>query len=571
MINMVIDTRGKIYSDILVVLALVVLSGIRVWLVRDGIWDDNAWLLSKYATEGPQQFLDTGFVEVRRIPLGIFLYVLFQIHYLSDYFYVAWHALDVITQAGSPVLLYLILRKQFPEHGQLALFAAVSLVVFPLDYTIGYASGSSYRVGFLFFIASVYATQHAFADARIRPLPLITAIAASAASYTLIESVIALEPARASIIAHLLYRAGFRHKALFGRLVYRYTPFALVGLLLVIYKLTFRPFGIYEGIYNFDPLFLFRVWDTAKSIAHLLFAQWLLISKFLDAIQVSSVMLGFLATALVLKLPGGHTSRPPNNAGSVPNAVPSPSTPIIILGLVFLVPPVIMVQAFSRPISWGMNSSHAIPAQIGYAILLGWLLHRVYAHACVRRRPWRKAAVASFIGLGIFFNNANIDMFLDSWRQQSRFWHAFTERFPTLPERATFFFDIQDGALYSDLVNYYDFEFQLNLLYATSADPAAFRRYKAYTAAELIETRGKTPKELLSADTIERLTHLGPDRLQPAEFIVVRYRNGKLLVNGEITRADPGVSYRAWADKSVPITSSSPASYPLRGKLEFAY
>jgi hypothetical protein len=214
-----------------------------------------------------------------------------------------------------------------------------------------------------------------------------------------------------------------------------------------------------------------------------------------------------------------------------------------------------------------MNSSHAIPAQIGYAILLGWLLHRVYAHACVRRRPWRKAAVAGFIGLGIFFNNANIDMFLDSWRQQIVFWKAFHERFPTLPEKAIFFFDTNDGTLYSDLRDYYGLEYQLNLLYAISDSPSEFRKYKVYTIAELTETRGKTPHDLVQSSTIERTTHLGKDYLKPSEFIVIHYRDGNLRVNNEILECCPDVPYKNWLNQEAPKFSGHRGPYIFRSRM----
>lgn len=557
-------TRGTI----LVIFLFAILSYARVWLIQDVIWDDNAWLLATYATDGLRQFLDTGFVEGRRVPLGAFLYVLFQSHYLSDYFYVAWHAIDTITQIGTPTLFYFILRKQFPENRLFALSATISFIVFPLDYTIGYASGASYRLGFLFFMVSLYATQHSFSNARLHPLPLTAAIVTGAISYVFFEAAIALEPARALIILYQLRQAGFRQSDLLKRLVFRYAPFVPMGLLLVVYKLTFKPFGIYEGIYNFDPLFLFRGWNIVKSISHFLFSQWLLISKSLDTVATTSILLGLLGTILALKQYRYVASTPVlDSSHQLIKAEYAAPVAIISLGLTFLIPPVIMVHAFSRPISWGMSSSHAIPAQIGYAIILGWLIHRMHVHACVRRWLWPRAALGAFIGLGVFFNNANIDMYLTSWKSQIEFWQAFRERFPSLPEGATFFFDVRNDALYSDLRDYYGLEYQLNLLYATSRTPSEFRRYKAYTADELTQTRGKTSRDLIESGVIERTTHLGHDRLRPSEFIVVHYRDAILRVNNEILKCCPNVSYRAWLDKNPPGFEKQTESYVFRSRM----
>ena len=150
------------------------------------------------------------------------------------------------------------------------------------------------------------------------------------------------------------------------------------------------------------------------------------------------------------------------------------------------------------------------------------------------------------IGVGIFMNNANLDMYFESWKAQTQFWDRFRERFPTLPENVTFFFDVQDNRLYTDLRNYYDFEFQINLLYDTGGPASRFRKYKAYTITELHETPGRTPESLVRAAIIERPTHLAKDLLKPRDFIVVHYRHGQLLTGRDILDQYPNVAYRSW-------------------------
>src|SRR3989304_3820665 len=61
----------------LAILLLAAASCVRVWTISGTMWDDNAWLMSAYATHDLQGFLNTGFFEMRRVPLGIVLYPLF--------------------------------------------------------------------------------------------------------------------------------------------------------------------------------------------------------------------------------------------------------------------------------------------------------------------------------------------------------------------------------------------------------------------------------------------------------------------------------------------------------------
>lgn len=564
------DTPVTPAIPFLLICITAILSYGRIWFVQDVIWDDNSWLLSIYASGDLWQFLNTGFVEARRVLLGAFLYGLFGLHRDTTYFYPVWHALNLLTLSVPPLLLYLMLRELFPARQRLALLVALAFVVFPLDFTLPYASGINYRLGLLFSLVSLYLTVVSVTPERTRRAWFAAALATAAISYyVFMEAAVALEPARLYLIARRRHDPAVSRRDWAHRTLGTGAWFALACAPLVFYKLAFKTYGLYAGIYGFDPAFLLRFWDIAKAAGHFVFSDWFILAHHLGTAAGATYLAGTLgvlaAFTLLRRLAVADLPREPRKP-----FWDREMAHFLALALLLALPPALLFHAFNRPISWGMNSTHAVLSQAGYAMLLGIVLHVGMNRNGQQRSRWIVAAMALWIGAGVFFNNLNTDQYRESWVQQSRFWRAFMERFPALPERATFFFDVQDGALYSDLVNYYDFEFQLNLLYATSAEPAAFRRYKAYTAVELVETRGKSSEELLRADTIERLTHLGPDQLQPAEFIAVRYRNGKLLVNGEITRTDPGVSYRTWADKPVPTSPPSPASYPLRGKLGFA-
>ncbi len=548
-----------------------ILSYSRIWLIQDVIWDDNSWLLSAYASGDLWQFLNTGYVEARRIPLGVFTYGLLSLHRDTAYFYPVWQALNLLTIAAPPLLLYLMLRALFPEKQQLALLAALAFIVFPLDYTLPYVSGINYRLGLLFGLASLYLTVMSVTPERVRPARLAAALATAAISYyVFLEAAVALEPARLYLIARRRHDPATPRRVWARRTLTVAAWFVLACAPLILYKLAYKTYGIYAGIYGFDPAFLLRFWDIAKAVGHFVFSDWFILARRLGAATDVTYLVGALgvlaAFVLLRRLAAANPLREPNTI-----FWDREMAHFLALALLLALPPALLFHAFSRPISWGMNSTHAVLSQPGYAMLLGAVLCAGLNRVRQQHRLWLTAAMALWIGAGIFFSNLNTDQYRESWVQQGRFWRAFMERFPALPERATFFLDVQDGALYSDLVNYYDFEFQLNLLYATSTEPTTFRHYKAYTITELAETRGKTPEELLRADTIGRTTHLAIDQLRPAEFIAVRYRNGELLVNQEIMHKASDISYRAWADKPLPVLPQSHAVYPLRRKLEFTH
>ena len=125
--NKRIDPANAATAFLLITL-FVALSYARLWTIRDGIWDDNCWLLSAYATENLGQFLETGFAELRRVGYGIFLYFFFGLHRDSDYFYAVLHSLNLLTQIGTPWLIYLLVRSLFPAYSLYAVLSALAFV-----------------------------------------------------------------------------------------------------------------------------------------------------------------------------------------------------------------------------------------------------------------------------------------------------------------------------------------------------------------------------------------------------------------------------------------------------------
>lgn len=533
------------------------LSFSRVVWARDGVWDDNFWLLSTYTAEGLREFFDAGIWQARRPGFGLYVYGLFGLHRHTDYFYLVWHALNVLTQVGTPFFVYFLTRGLFPQRPLLALYAAIALAVFPLDYTLPYASGGNYRLGLLFAVASLYLSYRSVEDGRLRGLAASVAVVIAAVSYYLfMEAAVALEPARWLILGIMGHRHGLRGQRLWRRLAIWSSPYILIFLPLLIVKLTLKPYGIYEGIYNFDPLFFLRLWDIAKAAGHFLFVDWaLLLLREFESITAIAGALGLAGglAAWVLYRNIAHPSWLQNHETQTGSANTENGL-ILLVAFAMFIPPLLMFHAFSRPVSWGINSTHAILSQPGYALFIGWLLERSHVFAARHRRNLSLCAfvVGLWAGAGVFFNNVNLDAYRHSTREQNKFWSTFLDRFPSLPERADFFFDVKERALYSDLENYYDFELLLNMLYARSDVPGEFRKYRVYTIDEL--ERARHAGKLALIDTvIERVTHFGPETLPATDLIVIRYRDGELLVNDEVLKAVPGISYRAWARKAAPV------------------
>lgn len=566
-----------------IVLLAIAAAG-RVVFVHDIISDDNNWLRSIYSTDGLRAFLDTGFFEMRRPVLGSYLYSLFWLHKHTEWFFTAWHALNLLTVIATPVVLYLFMRSFLNGNRVLALFISIAFVAFPLDHTLAYASANNYRVGLLCGLLSLYLTDRHLTNRTASPLQLALSLAALATgTYVFIEALVALELGRLLVISRRLDdRSGNKGSALILPTLRAWTPYALLLLPLVLYKLGYKPYGIYEGLYRLDPLALVDLQSNLVTFAHFLFFPWFIFASQLDVARLPSILSGLAAALSVWFVL-------PNIVVAKQDALTSPASGastgwrdiwkgvwrkyriVPILGVLFLVPATLLFQLAGRPVKWGLYSTHAVLAQVGYSILLGFLFYLLFL--TWRNMPTRRwairAAIPLVLGTGVFFANVNLDIYLQTMEAKNRFWQSFTQRFTTLPEKADFVFDIRIGSLYIDGPHYYyEYEFPLNLLYARSDQPHEFQRYRVYTSRELLHTlrRAGLSVENLREGYLERKTWHGTDTINPWKFIVVQYRNNVLRVNREILDANPDTPYRALLDKPFPALPVPAVSYPLRGK-----
>lgn len=565
---------------------LAILSYSRILFLQDVFEDDNAWLLSVYASSNLSEFLKTGWTELRRIPQGVFLYYFLGAHRLFDNTFILWQSLNLLIQVASPLLLYYFLNNLI-KNKYLAFLSACCFILYPIDSTLPVFSNIYYRIGIMLTITSFYLTERVL-HKDIKWVFLFIAIMLSGIShYILIEGTIALEPARLFFIGYIFYNKGILSKNLIKKTLIIWLPFFLLCIPLIIYKVIFKPYGIYAGMYKTDISFLLNFKMHRELVKMLLFGNWrIMFLKYLSHLTVWSMLSGLLTAAAViymlrrsdvygkLNLQMSNKSHPDVRANGH-----SPLLIFVILGVVLLIPPVIMYGLAGRVPNFGPNSRHGVILQVGYAIILGSILYAIY----------RKASkgsgllvvnlfIAIFFALGVFFNNMNLDIYFSAWEKQKDFWQAFTKRFPTLPEKANFFLVIDpDRPMdHLNLDTYYDLEFVINMLYAKSKDPERFRNYRVIARDEWKSLEGHVEK---SNNAFKRPSHWGDDIFKIEELIIIHYSKNKFLMNKEIIEQYPDILlYRILAGRNfselpVPKSHDAPESalYPLRKKLKGFY
>lgn len=569
------------YVAIIIVLSL--LSFGRTIALNDVVWDDNCWLLSEFSSNNLEQFLNTGFYEMRRVPLGVFLYHFFSLHKISNHAFVIWHSINLTIQILTPIFLYFFLKNLFRGKQLLSFFVAASFVVFPLDNTLPYLSAINYRIAILLSIISFYLTERALGRSSNHwPFFMLSLLISGLSYYVFMEATIVFEPARLFVIGYIFHKKGLDGKSLIKKSLKYSLPFFILCIPLVLYKLTYKSYGIYGGKYKTDIFFFLNWKEHAKLVGTFLFFQWAVLSWYIKGVKIWSVLLGFLAAIVSFfaakRLPDRIRTELRNSNALLQHSFKSEFKHIwhsirtvFLVGITFLAPAVLFIEFARLEIGPGMNSSHFAILQFGYAIVIGCLLYAFYtaflnSYARVRLLSF---SLALIVGLGVFFNNLNLDLYSNASQRQSRFWKSFIVRFPSLPENATFMMDVRDFYYFdsADLDNSYDLELAINLLYADSTDPEKFRKYKVFAFEEFKpEMAEKFRCERLTDEKMERMTHFGKEELEPCKFIVVHYRNGELLVNKEIKKKYPDVPYRMWLDKDFPQLPE-PGSYPLRHKL----
>ncbi|KAF0144479.1 MAG: hypothetical protein FD156_1783 [Nitrospirae bacterium] len=567
-----------------VVILFVILSYGRIFWLRDVFWDDNCWLLSEFSSLNLDQFLNTGFYEMRRAPLGIFFYYFFSLHKATGHAYLIWHSMNMIIQILTPVFLYFFLKNLFKDKQLLSFFIAASLVVFSLDNTLPYLSAINYRIAILLAVISFYLTERAFGRDNPWFLLVISLLISGLSYYVFMEAAIVFEPARLFVIGYIFHKKGLDGKSLIKKSLKYFLPFFLLCIPLVLYKLTYKSYGIYGGKYKTDIFFFLRWKEHAKLIGIFLFYQWKVLSGYIKDVKIWTLLISFLATCIgffaVKKLPG-----------IIRDELSNPNMPalhsfkkefkrvwyhvriVFFVGIAFLAPAVLFMEFARLEIGPGFNSSHFTLLQIGYAIIIGCILftgYSVFLNSYGRVRLLGLSLVL-IIGAGIFFNNLNLDMYFNSRERQARFWKSFTKRFPSLPENTIFMMDARDPYYYDtpDLDNTYDLEYMLNLLYADSDKPEEFRKYKVLAFEEFKPEMVQKFRcdHQMNEEKMERMTHFGKETLDPCKFIVVYYRNGELLVNREIKEKYPDILYRMWLNNDFPELPDKPANYALRHKL----
>jgi len=575
-------SRVPRFHALVAISLLSVLSYGQVWFFHDVMWDDNCWFLSFYSSGTLRDFLKTAFVDLRREQLGVLLYYVIGLHKWTDSYYVIAHSINLATQILSPVVLYLLVRNLFGRP-LLALFVSLGFVAFPLDHELPHVSGIHYRVGLLLSIASLYLTERGLAGENIRWSYLLVSLGSAVISYYLfIEATLSLEIGRLALIGYVFSRQDGRRSVLIRNAVLYWLPFFLAIIPLALSKFLYRPYGVYQGTYETDLLFFLDYRHVFKTLAHVVFFPWIALLNDLHYTTAWSIWTGILAMAISLVFltrltetvsgisdRADHVSGPNLGKDEMSGSAWRVARPSILLGASFLIPPACLYLYARQPLAGTGFSAHASMLQIGSSMLIGTLLWALY---CSIGKPPRRRTVANvllsgILSLGVFFNNLNLDLYFDSWTHQTRFWQAFVKRFPSLPEKASFFFDVEDGAYYSDLRNPNDFELHLNLLYATSPEPALFHKYSAYTKREF-DRRSASSRTEQGLETIHRtIQPWGKETLDPRQFIAVHYRGHELLVNREILNRYPNIEYRQWLDKDFPPLPKAPV-YVLRRKVE---
>ena len=370
---------------------LAILSFGKILFLRDIFWDDNCWLLSTYASNNLEEFLNTGFIELRRIPFGSFLYFLFNFHKNTDYFFLIWQPINLLIQILTPIFLYLFLHNLSRGRQLFAFFAAVSYIVFSLDYTLPYFSAINYRIGLMLTIISFYLTERAFVKDHPGWKCLSTALLLSIIShYLLIEATVTFEPARLLVIGYTLYKNGNKSSLLIKKTLLSWSPFILLSLPLIPYKLIYKPYGIYEGTYQYNPLLLGNLKFYYKMAAILLFFQLFILIKYISLTQVLTILLFlismglsfFFLTQLSSEIKYAASSSEISSQQSSSDRLKDKDHSIyffFVLGLTLLMPVIVLFGYAGRDFSFGMNSSHASPLQFGYAIIAGCVLYIFYS------------------------------------------------------------------------------------------------------------------------------------------------------------------------------------------------
>ena len=459
---------------LLVLVAL--FSSVRLLWIQDVFADDNCWLRVIRETDGLTGFLAHSFGPLHREGPGTIFYVLLsqEGHW---WFYPLWHGLTLLLEVGSPLLLYASLKRVWPEQETLATLAGLCLIALHWDHTLPYVSGINYRLGLFLTLFSFWLMLR-----RTEGAYWVGVGTAAVAMFGCTETALAMEVPRVLLLRYL------------GLSWLRSVPFLMVGASLVAYKFLVPPEGMYAGAYHL-PETWYALLKVPLSLPY--FEARDLVAALTLQPSLGTALCAATATLLV---------------GSFPWPTPGPFAhrPLLLFGGLCVLSVSALLLVANREFGGNINSSHAALLSIGTALmgaaLLHWTLQRDGAFVLVL-----------VLMAGVLVNNLYLDLFLDSSKRQAAFWQAFEAKYPTLPTPPTFFFDVQDGAYFSDLRTYCDFESHLR---------------KHYGVPAIADAQEQAVNDLKAGKLIRQApyqieTHLGLETLNPKTTTVVRYREGK--------------------------------------------
>lgn len=559
------DNKSNNAYYIALIFLLSAISFGRTIVLNDVAWDDNCWLISIYSTDSLEGFLNTGFHEMRRVPMGVFYYYYYLVHKLTDYAFPIWNTINMLLQIASPILIYMLVRRVW-KNDLLALLSAISFVLCPIDTTLPYYANIAYRLGTMLCILSFYLTALAIEGKTRWPMIIGALIAQIISAYVLLEASIMLEPARMLLIGYLIWRKneGMGKGPLIAKIISMESIFALACVPLLIFRVLYKPYGIYGSTYTMNYLFFLNIKMHIKVIRHFMFYNWFIFIKHISWTSIVSIAAAVIAAAgVILSVPKMMTNE--NNSGRFYENLKNHAMLILIAAALMLFP--VMLYEFSgRVPSRGMEGRHGTILLFGYSMFFGVFL---YAFLKSVSRKTAVVLLSAFIVFGVFFNNVNLDLYKKGEEYQKAFWIKFTERFPSIPDNTPLFIDAAMGSPYynSDLEAYYELEFPLNMLYATSTDPANFRNHPVYASSEGIKDDWRNQGHL----AFTRIGHGGEDVFDTSNTIFVYYRGGEVYVNSEILSQYPDAPYKMWLDRPAPVSSGKARDYPLRGRMPGFY
>ena len=282
----------------LIVISL--LSYCRVGTLNDLYWDDNCWLLSRFANDSLAGFLDDGFNQMGRIPLGVFLYAYYGLDKLTEHALIILQSFNVLLYLSVPILLFLLASQLAGGNRLYGVAAATVFIVVPLDHTMPYLTAVNYRLGLPLELLSFLLTWRAVSLPSVsRRLIFFALLLDIFTQYVLIEAAVALVPVRIFMIwyaSRFNVHGGYATSRVLGLAV----VFVVPMIPLVLYKLIFRPYGLYESMYAPDPGALVD-WRKYYDLAGMLFfGFWRLLAPKLSSL--SGVGIAFAVTAMLATL-----------------------------------------------------------------------------------------------------------------------------------------------------------------------------------------------------------------------------------------------------------------------------